>query len=63
MKVSMDQDLCVATGMCTGLAPEVFELDEEGNLSLLDITPGEHLRAEVEEAVRNCPVAAIRIDG
>lgn len=61
MRVVVDRDLCEATGVCTGLAPEVFESDEEGMPRVLvqDLTG--RLRAAVEQAVRNCPVAALSI--
>jgi ferredoxin len=61
MKISVDRNLCESTGMCTGLAPELFELDEDGVVRLLEAEPGEDLRRAVEQAVRNCPVAAITI--
>ncbi|MGD0701300.1 MAG: ferredoxin [Trebonia sp.] len=63
MKITVDQSLCEATGMCTGLAPDLFELDEEGTIHLLDSEPGEELRSAVEQAVRNCPMAAITCTG
>lgn len=63
MKITVNQSLCEATGMCTGLAPDLFELDDEGTIHLLDSEPGEELRSSVEQAVRNCPVAAIAIAG
>jgi ferredoxin len=47
--------------MCTGLAPDLFELDEDGLVVLLDAEPGDELRAAAKQAVRNCPVAAIAV--
>jgi len=45
-------------------APEVFDIgDDDDVVSLVNDEPGEELRAKVEEAVRNCPVAAIRLQG
>ncbi len=34
MKVSVDFDQCEATGICAGIAPDVFELDDEDMLRL-----------------------------
>ena len=42
-------------------APEVFELDDDDNLQLLQEQPAEELRAKVEKAVRMCPKAALKL--
>ena len=62
MKIIVDYDLCEANGMCVGAAPEVFDLDDDDNLHLKIAEPTEERRAEVEEAVRLCPRAALRIE-
>lgn len=61
MSVRVDPDLCEANGVCVSLAPDMFELQEEGVVRVLVPTPPEELRAAVEEAVAGCPRAAIRI--
>ena len=63
MKVSVNFDMCVSTGSCTRVAPEVFELRDDGYLYVLQEEPGEELRAKVEEAARRCPKQAITIEG
>ena len=35
MRVAVDRDLCEANGVCTGLAPEIFDLDDEDYLHIL----------------------------
>ena len=41
MKVTIDYDLCEANALCTGLVPEVFEVDDEDNTNILvDEVPG-----------------------
>ncbi|WP_040833177.1 ferredoxin [Nocardia brevicatena] len=61
MKVSVDFDQCEANGICVGIAPDVFELDDE---DMLHVAEGE-VRADrvtqVEEAVAQCPKAALRL--
>ena len=47
--------------MCTGFAPTVFHLGENGKASLLIQQPSEDLRQEVKLAERGCPVGAIRV--
>jgi len=61
MRITVDRNLCESTGMCTGLAPDLFELDEDGLIVLLNAEPGDELRSAAEQAVRNCPVAAIAV--
>jgi ferredoxin len=43
------------------VAPEVFEVDDDDNLNLLQEEPPEDLRPKVEEAVRRCPKQALSI--
>ncbi len=61
MKVVIDFDLCEANARCMEVAPEVFQVDDEDNTHVLIESPGEELRAKVEEAVRLCPRQAISI--
>jgi ferredoxin len=61
MRVIVDYDVCESNALCMAAAPEVFEVRDDDNLYVLDETPGEELRAKVEEAVRRCPKQAITI--
>ncbi len=63
IKVVVDRDLCQDHGQCVFAAPQVFELDEEGTLVVLQEEVGEDLRDAVEEAADVCPVQAITIEG
>jgi ferredoxin len=63
IKVIVDRDVCQNHGQCVFAAPPVFELDEEGELVVLDEEPDESLREAVEEAADVCPVQAITIEG
>jgi ferredoxin len=63
MKVLIDWGLCQGHANCTGDAPEVFEIDDDGNLKVLLEEPPEALRPKLELAVRYCPTGAIRIEG
>jgi ferredoxin len=60
-RVVVDFDLCESNARCMDVAPEVFEVRDDDFLYILDETPPEELRANVEEAVRRCPKAAITI--
>lgn len=59
-RIEVDLNRCEAHGICESLAPEVFELDDDDRLHY-DPRPDERLRPKVEQAVRGCPVQAIRI--
>jgi len=61
MKVLVDFGKCTGLGICESLAPEFFEVNDDGDLVLLkeDITDAE--LQEVEEAVAGCPTEALRI--
>ena len=63
IRVVVDRDVCQDHGQCVFAAPQVFELDEEGTLVVLQDEVGEDLRANVEEAADVCPVQAITIEG
>lgn len=63
MRVVVDYDLCESNAVCMAVAPEVFEVDDDDNLNLLQEEPPEELRPKVEEAVRRCPKQALSIEG
>ena len=60
-KVVVDYDLCESNAICMQIAPEVFEVRDDDFLYLLTETPGEDMRAKVEESVQRCPKQAIAI--
>lgn len=61
MKVEVDDDACGGHGVCWGLCPEVFELNEDGFAFVkVDEVPVEH-EAAVRKAVSQCPTYAIKI--
>jgi len=60
-RVVVDYDLCESNAICMQVAPEVFEVRDDDFLYLLNETPGDDLRAKVEESVQRCPKQAIAI--
>ena len=62
MEVRVDPLACEANGVCEGLAPEVFELDDDDNLTILQPNPPAGLADKVRHAVRSCPKAALSLD-
>jgi ferredoxin len=61
MRASVDRERCEAHEKCVAIAPEIFELADDGfsHVKLADIPEG--LRPKVERAVRLCPRQAIGI--
>jgi ferredoxin len=63
MKVTIEQEKCVASGQCVMAAADVFDQrDEDGMVILLDDNPPDDLAADVEQAAAVCPALAIHID-
>lgn len=62
MKVSVDPLVCEANAVCVGLAPEIFDLNDDDELQILlpDVPP--ELRDRVRHAVRSCPKAALALE-
>ena len=61
MRVVVDWDLCESNGLCVLAAPEVFELQDDDTLLILQETPDESLLGKVGDAIRNCPKRAISL--
>lgn len=62
MKTKVFWDLCEGNGVCAIEAPEIFEIDHDDNLIVLDETPREELRLSLQAAVRICPKRALAIE-
>ena len=62
MKVTVDHELCEANGVCTGFAPEVFDLDDDDELHILLPEVPARLTDVVRRAVGSCPKIALRLE-
>ena len=58
LTIVIERDLCIGSGNCVKLAPEVFELDATGIVTFRDGGP-EIERDRLVEACRVCPVDAL----
>ena len=61
MEIIVDRDLCEANAVCCGLAPDVFQLDDDENLVILTQDPPAERLERVSLAVQRCPKNALRI--
>ena len=57
--IKVDQDKCLRCGMCTGICPDIFQFDDEGNIKVNNENINEENIENVNEAVTSCPVTAI----
>jgi len=59
MKVVVDRSRCTAIGICESLAPDYFEVGDDGQMAVLrqDVDPAEARR--VQEAAGSCPARAL----
>jgi ferredoxin len=57
-RISIDRSLCNGYGVCEALAPDVFELGDDG-LAILHTGVSEN--EAVQEACANCPMGAITV--
>jgi len=62
MKVSVDPLVCEANAVCVGLAPEVFDLNDDDELTILVPEVPEDQADRVRHAVRSCPKAALTLE-
>jgi len=61
MELKVDPLVCEANAICVGLAPEVFDLDDDDNLTILQPHPPADQLDRVRHAVRSCPKAALTL--
>ena len=61
MKINVNFDQCSSNAVCMNIAPEVFEVRDDGYLYILNENPGEELRESVRQAANGCPTGAITI--
>jgi sterol 14-demethylase len=62
VRVVVDRDLCQGHGVCESEAPEVFSVSKQGVVTILDDSPPDTARSQVELAVSYCPTGALRIE-
>ena len=60
-RVVVDADLCQGHGVCESEAPDLFEVNRDRKVELLDERPGDDQRRAAELAVKYCPTHALSI--
>lgn len=59
MKIKLLLDKCISAATCVAIAPETFELDDEGKVVLKD--PKGNDEQTILDAAKSCPTQAIEI--
>jgi ferredoxin len=60
MELKVDRDLCEANAVCCGLAPDVFELDDDELLVIHQPFAPDRLE-RVQKAIERCPKNALEL--
>jgi ferredoxin len=60
-RIEVDRERCVGSGACEALAPDVFEVDDDGVLVLHRPQPAGDELNDVEDAVQACPTRALAL--
>ena len=59
MRVTADRELCVGSGACEMLAPDVFEVSDDGVVQVLQDQPDDE--ESVRQAAQQCPTRALSL--
>lgn len=63
MRVEVDLSKCTGHGICESIAEDVFEVQGDGSVQILSEDRPESDRERMQQAVTQCPAAALRLDG
>ena len=58
MRACVDKDLCIGCGLCEGIEPSVFQMNNENQAEVIADTTAQ-TEDTVAEAIDSCPVGAI----
>ena len=63
MKTRIDENECTACEECVETVPEVFAMNEDGDMAVVkvDVVPAD-LEEDVKEAAEDCPAEAIIVE-
>ncbi|HJV66796.1 MAG TPA: ferredoxin [Geomonas sp.] len=56
-EVEVDQDICIGCGLCASIAPEVFQLNDNGVSEVHNQSGAEEQK--IQQAIDSCPVSCI----
>ncbi|WP_134431236.1 ferredoxin [Mycobacterium ulcerans] len=60
MRVIVDRDRCEGNAVCLGIAPDIFDLDDDDDYAVVKTDPiPPDQEALAEQAIAECPRAAL----
>ena len=59
MKFKVNKEICIGCGACQAIAPDVFEIDEDGLATANTNEVNEDIKEDAMDAMEGCPVNAI----
>ncbi|CAN5167175.1 ferredoxin [soil metagenome] len=62
MRVDVDLGKCTGHGICESIAEDVFEVQDDGSVVILEQDRPEADRERMQQAVTQCPAAALRLE-
>lgn len=63
LKLIVEPEKCQGHARCYSIAPEIFDLDDEGYIAFAELITPEEQEELVREAVEACPENALKIVG
>jgi len=62
MKAHVDKDTCIGCGLCPGICPVIFEMEDDGKAVASKDEVAEKLVSSAKDAEEQCPVGAIIVE-
>jgi ferredoxin len=62
MKACVDKDSCIGCGLCAGICPKIFFMDDDGKAKAVEGSIEDSLIEEARDTACQCPVGAIEVD-
>jgi ferredoxin len=61
MRVDVNLGRCTGHGICESIAEDVFEVQDDGSVVIVEQDRPEADRERMQQAVTQCPAAALRL--
>lgn len=62
MKISVLKDACIGCGACQAIAPDVFEIEDDGLACAKEENCSENNKDDILDASESCPTGAIKVE-
>lgn len=62
MKAKVNKDVCIGCGACAVIAPDIFEIDDDGLATTKEDNVKDEIKDDVVDACESCPTGAIEIN-